>query len=135
MDINNIEDVKELKALKAKIERKIKAKKAKPAKKDNSALFNLIKNDHKRHVRADGRKVFRSVVDYLECYINGLPPIAKSTFNSRFGIASKRGKITSEIIESVRRDLNDGKTLNEAAVSNGISIASCQKIKSGSISN
>jgi hypothetical protein len=133
MDINNIDDVKELKALKAKIERKIKAKKAKPAKKDNAALFNLIKDDHKRHIRPDGRKVFRSVVDYLECYVNGLPPIAKASFNSKFGIASKRGKITPEIVESVKRDLAEGKTLNDAAQNNGISIASCQKIKSGAI--
>ena len=133
MDITNIDDVKELKALKAKIERKIKAKKAKPAKKDNAALFNLIKDDHKRHIRPDGRKVFRSVVEYLECYVNGLPPIAKASFNEKFGIASKRGKITPEIIEAVKRDLAEGKTLNDAAQNNGISIASCQKIKSGAI--
>ena len=135
MDINNIDDVKELKALKAKIGLKLKAQKAKPAKKNNAALFELIKNDHKRHVRPDGRKVFRSVVDYLECYVNGLPPIAKSTFNSRFGIPSKRGKITPELIESVRRELSEGKTLSEVAANNGISIASCQKIKTGSLRN
>lgn len=133
MDLNNIDDVKELKALKAKIERKIKAKKAKPAKKNNAALFNLIKDDHKRHVRPDGRKVFRSVVEYLECYVNGLPPIAKASFNAKFGIAPKRGKITPEIIVAVKRDLAEGKTLNEAAQNNGISIASSQKIKSGAI--
>ena len=97
-------------------------------------LFNLIKDDHKRHIRPDGRKVFRSVVEYLECYVNGLPPIAKASFNARFGIVSKRGKITPEIIEAVKRDLADGKTLNDAAQNNGISIASCQKIKTGSIS-
>jgi len=135
MDINNIDDVKELKALKAKIERKIKSKKTKPKKKDNSALFSLIKDDHKRHVRPDGRKVFRSVVDYLECYVNGLPPIAKSAFNERFGIESKRGKITAEVVESVKRALSEGKTLNQAAEANGISIASCQKIKNGAYSN
>ena len=134
MDINNIDDVKELKALKAKIERKIKAKKAKPAKKDHAALFNLIKDDHKRHIRPDGRKVFRSVVEYLECYVNGLPPIAKASFNATFGISSKRGKITPEIIDAVKRDLAEGKTLNDSAQSNGISIASCQKIKTGVIS-
>jgi len=133
MDLNNIDDVKELKALKAKIERKIKAKKEKPAKKNNAALFNLIKDDHKRHIRPDGRKVFRSVVEYLECYVNGLPPIAKSSFNAKFGIASKRGKITPEIIAAVKQDLAEGKTLNEASQNNRISIASCQKIKSGAI--
>ena len=31
-------------------------------------------------------KVFRGVVDYLECYVNGLPPIAKASFCERFGI-------------------------------------------------
>jgi hypothetical protein len=135
MDINSIDDVKELKALKAKIERKIKSKKSKPKKKDNSALFTLIKDDHKRHVRPDGRKVFRSVVDYLECYVNGLPPIAKNAFNQRFGIESKRGKITPDVIEAVKRALTEGKTLRQAAEDSGISIASCQKIKNGAYGN
>jgi len=95
----------------------------------------LIKDDHKRHIRPDGRKVFRSVVDYLECYVNGLPPIAKGVFNERFGIESKRRKITPEIIVSVKRALSEGKTLNQAADTNGISIASCQKIKNGAYGN
>ena len=94
MNLDHIEDVKELKALKAKIERKIKSKKQKPKKSKLSDLYPLIKDDHKKHLRPDGRKVFRSVTDYLECYVQGLPPIAKSEFYKRFGIQSSRGKVT-----------------------------------------
>ena len=129
MDINNIDDVKELKALKAKIERKIKAQKAKPAKKNNAALFELIKNDHKRHVRPDGRKVFRSVVDYLECYVNGLPPLQNPPLIHALASLPSVEKLLRELIESVRRELSEGKTLSEVAANNGISIASCQKLK------
>ena len=53
--------------------------------------------DHEKHRRQDGRKVFR-VVDYLECYVNGLPQFARAAFNSRFGIESKRGKVTHGVI-------------------------------------
>ena len=58
----------------------------------------MIKNDHARH-KEDGRKVFRGVVDYLECYVNGLPPIAKASFNERFGILGKRTKITKSSLK------------------------------------
>ena len=132
MNIDDDASIKELEALKKKIDKKIEAKKS--SKVDQSALYEMIKKDHERHRREDGRKVFRSVVEYLECYVNGLPPIAKASFNARFGIVSKRGKITPEIIEAVKRDIADGKTLNEAAQNNGISIASCQKIKTGAVS-
>ena len=93
--------------------------------------YELIKKDHDRHRREDGRKVFRGVVDYLECYVRGLPPIAKSSFYERFGIKSSRTKITQEIISEVKKLLLEGKNLREAAEESGISQASCQKIKKG----
>ena len=73
MEINDNHSLKDLERLKRKIEKKIEAKKT--TKTDQVALYELIKNDHERHRREDGRKVFRGVVDYLECYINGLPPV------------------------------------------------------------
>jgi hypothetical protein len=131
MNLDQIEDIKELKALKAKIEKKIKSQKAKPAKIKLSTLYPSIKDDHKRHVRADGRKIFRSVVDYLECYVKGLPPIARSEFYKRFGIDSRRSKVTPEIVSQAKSLLNSGMTLADTATKVGISIASCQKIKAG----
>ena len=135
MNLDNIEDIKELKALKAKIEKKIKSQKAKPDKVKLSTLYPSIKDDHKRHVRADGRKVFRSVVDYLECYVKGIPPISRAEFYKRFGIESRRGKVTAEVVANVKNLLASGKTLAETADEVGVSIASCQKIKAGSYDN
>ena len=123
MNLDQIEDIKELKALKAKIEKKIKSQKAKPAKIKLSTLYPSIKDDHKRHVRADGRKIFRSVVDYLECYVKGLPPIARSEFYKRFGIDSRRSKVTPEIVSQAMSLLNSGMTLADVATKVGISIA------------
>jgi len=131
MNIDHLNDVKELKALKAKIERKINSHKKKPAKQSLSDLYPLIKDDHKKHTRPDGRKVFRSVADYLECYVRGIPPIAKAEFYKRFGIASNRGKVTPEVVSRAKELLNAGNTLKSVADSVGISTASCQKIKSG----
>jgi hypothetical protein len=131
MNLDQIEDIKELKALKAKIEKKINSQKVKPAKIKLSTLYPSIKDDHKRHVRADGRKIFRSVVDYLECYVKGLPPISRSEFYKRFGIESRRSKVTPETVSEVKSLLNSGMTLADAATNVGISIASCQKIKAG----
>ena len=135
MNLDNIEDIKELKALKAKIEKKIKSQKAKPDKVKLSTLYPSIKDDHKRHVRADGRKVFRSVVDYLECYVKGIPPISRAEFYKRFGIESRRGKVTPEVVANVKSHLASGKTLAETADEVGVSIASCQKIKAGTYDN
>ncbi len=131
MNLDQIEDLKELKALKAKIEKKIKSQNAKPVKPKLSVLYPIIKDDHKRHVRNDGRKIFRSVVDYLECYVKGMPPISRAEFYKRFGIESRRGKVTPEAVLQVKSILSSGKTLSEASIEAGISIASCQKIKSG----
>ena len=135
MNLDHIEDIKELKALKAKIEKKIKSQKAKPAKIKLSSLYPSIKDDHKRHVRQDGRKIFRSVVDYLECYVKGLPPISRAEFYKRFGIESRRGKVTPEVISQVKNLADSGKTLSEIASEVGLSIASCQKIRSGVYDN
>lgn len=135
MNLDQIEDIKELKALKAKIEKKIKSQNAKPAKVKLSTLYPTIKDDHKRHVRGDGRKVFRSVVDYLECYVKGIPPISRAEFYKRFGIESRRGKVTPESIAEVKRLISNGKTLADISSEVGLSIASCQKIKAGAYDN
>ena len=129
MNIAEDTSIKDLQRLKKKIEKQINAQKKKKVKKEN--FYNHIKADHKKHLRSDGRKLFRSVVDYLECYINALPPIAKSEFYSRFGIESKRKKITPELVSNVKSLLYSGKTLKQASEVAGVSIASCQKIKKG----
>lgn len=135
MNIDNIEDIKELKALKARIEKKIKSKNTKSAKPKLSVHYPSIKNDHKRHVRSDGRKVFRSVVDYLECYVKGIPPISRAEFYKRFGVVSQRGKITPQIISEAKNLLMAGKSLSDISTATGISVASCQKIKAGKYDN
>ena len=84
MEINENHSLKDLERLKRKIEKQIEAKKT--TKEDQGVLYEMIKKDHEKHRREDGRKVFRGVVDYVECYVNGLPHIAKSTFYSMFGI-------------------------------------------------
>ena len=129
MNIDENVSIKELEALKKKIDKKIEAKKA--TKVDQGALYDMIKKDHERHRREDGRKVFRGVVDYLECYVRGLPPIAKSSFYERFGIKGKRAKITPEVVSEVKGLLAQGKSLKEVAEISGVSTASCQKIKKG----
>ena len=129
MKIDENISIKELESLKKKIDKKIEAKKS--SKVDHNALYEMIKRDHARHLREDGRKVFRGVVDYLECYVNGLPPIAKTSFFERFGIKGKRTKITPEVVSQVKALLLEGKTLKEASESAEISTASCQKIKKG----
>jgi hypothetical protein len=71
------------------------------------------------------------VVDYLECYVNGLPPVAKSAFYEKFGIESKRGRITPELVAEAKVLLSQGKTLADTANAVGVSTATCQKIKKG----
>ena len=129
MNISENTSLKELESIKRKIEKRISAKKAQ--KTDQGELYALIKNDHADHKRQDGRKVFRGVVDYLECYVRGLPPIAKSKFYQRFGIVGNRGKVTDSVISQVKQILSEGNTLAEAAQASGVSTATCQKIKKG----
>ena len=129
MNIDENASIKELQALKRKIEKKIDFKQS--GKEDLSKFYDLIKNDHSRHKREDGRKVFRGVVDYLECYVKGLPPIAKSSFYERFGIKGKRSKITPDVVQSVKALLDEGATLKLASEESGVSTATCQKIKKG----
>ena len=82
----------QLKKLQSKIELEIEAKKqTKEAKKK---LYESIKDDFGQHRRPDGRKTFRGVGDYLECYVRGLPPITRSKFFARFGITGRRAKVT-----------------------------------------
>ena len=130
MKFSKQSSIKDLKREQKRIEKLIKARQSKDNKKKEN-FYSLIKDDHKKHLRSDGRKLFRSVVDYLECYVNGLPPIAKSQFKSRFGIESNRSKITPEIVYKVKSLLSEGHTLKQASESVGISIASSQKIKKG----
>ena len=133
MDISENHSLKELERLKRKIEKQIEAKKS--SKEDQGALYEMIKKDHEKHRREDGRKVFRGVVDYLECYVNGLPSIAKSAFMARFGIESKRAKVTPEIITRAKSLIAEGKTLAQVAEETGVSTATCQKIKKGDYDN
>ena len=100
-----------------------------------SKFYDLIKNDHARHLRNDGRKIFRGVVDYLECYVNGLPPIAKANFYQRFGIKSKRARITPDKVSEIKVLLEQGKTLELVASQTGVSPATCQKVKKGDYDN
>jgi len=129
MNISENASIKELQALKRKIEKKITSKQS--GSEDLSKHYEKIKNDHVQHKREDGRKVFRGVVDYLECYVNGLPPIAKASFYERFGIKGKRTKITPEIIQNVKVLLGQGLTLKAISDQVGVSPATCQKIKKG----
>ena len=75
------------------------------------------------------------MVDYLECYVKGIPPVSRAKFYKRFGIESRRGKVTPESITKVNNLLNSGKTLAEVSLEVGLSVASCQKIKSGFFNN
>ncbi len=129
MNISEHTTIKELQALKRRIEKKITSKQS--GDEDTIKYYGLIKNDHARHRREDGRKLFRGVVDYLECYVNGLPPIAKASFYERFGIQGKRTKITPEIIGNVKVLLGKGLTLQAISDQVGVSPATCQKIKKG----
>ena len=123
----------QLKKLQSKIELEIEAKKqTKEAKKK---LYESIKDDFGQHRRPDGRKTFRGVVDYLECYVRGLPPITRSKFFARFGITGRRVKVTPAIVSQVKADLASGKTLQASADAAGVSIATAQKIKKGDYSN
>ena len=64
MDIDENKSLKDLERLKRKIEKQIEVKKS--TKDDQSLLYEMIKKDHEKQRREDGRKVFRGVVDYLE---------------------------------------------------------------------
>ena len=119
----------QLKKLQSKIELEIEAKKQ--TKESKRRLYESIKKDFARHTRPDGRKTFRGVVDYLECYVRGLPPITRSKFFARFGITGRRAKVTPEVVSQVKAQLGQGKTLQASADAAGVSIATAQKIKKG----
>ena len=113
-----------------KINKAIKANKGSGP--DLKAKYDLIKDDFKRHVRAkDGKKEFRGVVDYLECYVKGISPAARSNFFSRFGIKDRRSKVTPELVQGIKNDLAAGKTLQASADAAGVSIATAMKVKKG----
>ena len=139
MDTPNL-SVKELEALKkqkAKEIRKLDAQIAsqKAASVDLGKLYGMIKDDHKRHKRDNGTNAFRGVGQYLECYIKGISPVARSNLFSRFGITSRRGKVTAESIQQIKNDLAAGKTLQTSADSAGVSIATAMKVKKGEYDN
>ena len=119
----------QLKKLQSKIEQEIEAKTQ--TKETKRKLYESIKNDFTQHRRADGRKTFRGVVDYLECYVRGLPPVTRSKFFARFGISNRRAKVTPELVAQVKAALGAGKTLKVASEAAGVSIATAQKIKNG----
>ena len=121
--------IKQLKRLQDKIEQEIEAKTQ--TKETKRKLYESIKNDFARHRREDGRKTFRGVVDYLECFVKGLPPVTRSKFFARFGITGRRAKVTPEVVAQVKTDLGQGKTLQAAGDAAGVSIATAQKIKNG----
>ena len=121
--------IKQLKRLQDKIEQEIEAKTQ--TKESKRKLYESIKNDFAQHRRDDGRKTFRGVVDYLECYVRGLPPVTRSKFFARFGITGRRAKVTPELVAQVKAALGAGNTLKAAGDAAGVSIATAQKIKNG----
>jgi len=121
--------INQLKKLQSKIEKEIEAKQE--AKEAGKELYESIKDDFARLKRPDGRKTFRGVVDYLECYVRGLPPVTRSKFFARFGITGRRGKVTPEVLAQVKASLAAGKTLQASGDDAGVSIATAQKIKNG----
>tara|TARA_Y100000588_G_C14237604_1_gene918033 strand:+ start:675 stop:1109 length:435 start_codon:yes stop_codon:yes gene_type:complete len=128
--------IKELEILKKKAAKELKKLNEEITNKKNAAeqrsrLFSIIANDHKRHKREDGSNAFRGVGDYLECYIRGISPIARSNLFARFGISGRRGKVTSEAVQQIKDNLASGKTLQASADLAGVSIATAMKVKKG----
>ena len=128
VDVDSM-SVNELKRLQNKIEGEIEAKQT--AKDNSRELYEAIKGDFARHKREDGRKTFRGVVDYLECYVRGLPPATQGKFFARFGVKRTRGKVTANLRDQIKADLNAGKTLKAAGEAAGVSIATAMKVKKG----
>ena len=135
MDTENlsVKELESLKKLKAKELRKLDAQIAakKAAVEDFGKLYEMIKDDHKRHKRDDGSNAFRGVGQYLECYIKGISPVARSNLFARFGISGRRGKVTADAVRQIKNDLGEGKTLQTAADAAGVSIATAMKVKKG----
>ena len=135
MDTENlsVKELESLKKLKSKELRKLDAQIAskKAAVEDFGKLYEMIKDDHKRHKRDDGSNAFRGVGQYLECYIKGISPVARSNLFARFGISGRRGKVTADAVRQIKNDLGEGKTLQTAADAVGVSIATAMKVKKG----
>ena len=130
MSVKELESLKKLKSKELrKLDAQIASKKA--AVEDFGKLYEMIKDDHKRHKRDDGSNAFRGVGQYLECYIKGISPVARSNLFARFGISGRRGKVTADAVRQIKNDLGEGKTLQTAADAAGVSIATAMKVKKG----
>ena len=57
--------------------------------------------------------------------------LIKGKFYEKFGIKSKRAKVTPEKVQEIKILLNQGLTLQLVAERAGVSPATCQKIKKG----
>ena len=95
----SVKELESLKKKKAKEIRKLEAQIAtqKSTSADHGKLYAMIKNDHKRHKSDDGSNAFRGVGQYLECYIKGVSPIARSNLFARFGITGRLSQVQKAI--------------------------------------
>ena len=105
----SVKELESLKKQKAKEIRKLDAQIAsqKSVAVDLGKLYGMIKNDHKRHKREDGSNAFRGVGQYLECYIKGISPIARSNLFARFGITGRLSQVKKAIASAKAKSVDN----------------------------